>query len=267
MQSNFRALPPGLLEGKVTIITGASQGIGRTAALLFAGAGAKLLIAARRGAVIEELAREIRDSGGEVIAQETDVTDDASVKAMVQAALDAYGRLDCAFNNAGIDPPTVAPLADLPLDEFERVHAVKVTGTFLCMKHQITAMLENGGGSIVNQGSVVAARGMPHYSSAGSSQAAIGGMVRSAAAAYGPRNIRINLLETGAIMTEERLSRIPADRSEAVASNIRGYVPLGRGGRSEEVAAQAAWLLSDWSSYVSGVSLPVDGGSLAGTPL
>jgi A-factor type gamma-butyrolactone 1'-reductase (1S-forming) len=251
-------LPAGLLEDKVTIITGASQGIGKVAARMFAGAGAKVVLSARRGAIVEGLAKDIREAGGEALGLACDVTREDQVRSMVEEALRTFGRLDCALNNAGLDPTTIGRLHEIPTEEFEAIHAVKIRGTFLSMKHEIPAMIAAGGGSIVNQGSVVGVRAPATYPAASSSQSAMTGLTRSAAAAYGQDNIRVNLLETGLINTEERA----VGMYEGMEEFIRSHAPAGRGGTSEDVAAQAAWLLSDWSSFVTGISLPVDGGHI-----
>lgn len=253
--------PDGLLAGKVAIITGASQGIGQVAAFGFARAGAKVVLAARSAERIEAHARRIKEGGGDALAVVTDVKDEASVRAMVERALEAFGRLDCAFNNAGAEQHP-GPLVDTPTDVFDEVMDVKVRGIFLGMKYQVPAMLRSGGGAIVNHGSVVGIRAIGQYPAPGASQAAVIGLTRSAAAAYALSGIRINVLATGNVLTAERAA-IPITPERRAAMESRN--PMKRPGRPEEIAAAAAWLCSDWASFVTGAVIPVDGGHLAGT--
>jgi NAD(P)-dependent dehydrogenase (short-subunit alcohol dehydrogenase family) len=177
-------VPAGTLEGKVILITGASQGIGLVAAHGFALAGAKLALGARRLDLVAKAAQQITEAGFEAISFQLDVSDEASVIAAVAATVKRFGRIDGLFNNAGIDPTTHAGIAEIPLDEWRRIHAVKIDGTFLCTKHVIKAMLANGnGGSIVNNGSCVSELAPAAVPAASSSQSAITGMTRSTAAA------------------------------------------------------------------------------------
>lgn len=261
LASHERIAPDGMLQDKVIIITGASQGIGEVAAFGFAKAGATVVLAARRLDVIEQHAAEIKARGGTAIAIQTDVTKDGDCERMVETAVTTFGRLDGAFNNAGAEQ-TPGFLCDMSIDEWMLVHDVKIHGTFFSMRHEIPAMIASGGGAIVNQGSVVANRTSPMYPAPASSQAAIVGLTRVAAATYGRNNVRVNFLETGLIITEERMAAV-ADPARAAVVNA--YAPMKRYGTSIENAATAAWLLSDYASYVSGVSVPVDGAHLAGS--
>ena len=254
-------IPPGLLAGKVILITGASQGIGRISAYGFAQAGAKLALGARRGDAVKAVAEEINAAGGEAIGFGMDVTDEASVKAAVDAAVARFGRLDGAFNNAGMDPKSHGGLVDIPFDEWKAIHAVKIDGTYLSMKYEIPYMLENGKGSIVNNGSVVSERTPSRVPAPSSSQSAITGMTRSAASAYGHANIRVNMLATGLILTPERVQGYYKGQDE----RMKAFAPMQRPGTGEDVSQVAAWLLSDFSAYVNGAVIPVDGGHLAGT--
>jgi len=253
-------IPPGLLAGKVILITGASQGIGRISAYGFAQAGAKLALGARRGDAVKAVAEEINAAGGEAIGFGMDVTDEASVKAAVDAAVARFGRLDGAFNNAGRDPTIQGPLHKIPLDEWKAIHDVKIDGTYLSMKYEVPALLAAGGGAIVNNGSVVGEPSPSNFPAPSSSQSAIIGMTRSAAAAYAPHGIRVNLLATGLILTPERIEGFYKGQEE----HMRNCCPMGRPGTAEDVGQVAAWLLSDYCAYVTGVTVPVEGGRLAG---
>jgi NAD(P)-dependent dehydrogenase (short-subunit alcohol dehydrogenase family) len=242
-------VPDGMLAGKVVLIAGASQGIGESAAFGFARAGASVVLGARRVAKVEGHAAAIREFGGAAVAQPLDVADETSQREFVERALAEFGRVDGAFNNAGVDQ-TPALIDELELEEWQRVFAAKADGTFLGIKYQVPALRAAGGGAIVNHGSVVADRGLGNLPAPCASQAAIVGLTKAAAKAYGP-NIRINMLATGAIRTPERHDMYPDE--------FPG-LPLNRPGRPEEVAAVAAWLLSDYSSYQTGAVVAVDGG-------
>jgi NAD(P)-dependent dehydrogenase (short-subunit alcohol dehydrogenase family) len=252
-------IPDNLLNDKVIIITGASQGIGLVSAHGFARAGAKVVLTARRGDLVEKIAADIQREGGIALGFACDVTDESSVKNMVDRTVQKFGRLDGAFNNAGID---VKPglLADQPFDDWKRVHDVKIHGTFLSMKYEIPAMIASGGGAIVNNGSCTADHAPALYPFAASSQSAIPGMTRTAAVAYAKQNVRINMIATGLILTPERVDASYAGMEEI----LNQYAPIGRPGNAEEIAQVAAWLLSDYSSYMVGSVVTVDGGHNAG---
>lgn len=184
------------------------------------------------------------------------------MKAAVAATSDRFERIDGLFNNAGMDPITHGGLAEIPLDEWRRIHAVKIDGTFLCTKHVILAMKQGGhGGAVVNNGSCVSELAPAMVPAPSSSQSAILGMTRSAAAAYGPDNIRVNVLATGLILTPERVTGYYANQDD----RMKKFAPLRRPGTAEDVAQVAAWLLSDYSAYVTGAIIAVDGGYLAGS--
>ena len=255
-------VPAGTLQDKVVLITGASQGIGLVAAHGFALAGAKVALGARRGEIVDQVARDIIAAGGDAIGFALDVTSEDSAEAAAAAMVKRFGRIDGLFNNAGIDPTTHAGIAEIPLDEWKRICAVKIDGTFLCTKHVIKAMIAGGGGgSIVNNGSCVSELAPAMVPAASSSQSAITGMTRVTAAGYGPNGIRTNMLATGLILTPERIQGYYKDQDE----RMKRFAPLRRPGTAEDVAQVAAWLLSDYSAYVNGAIIPVDGGYLAGT--
>ncbi|WP_063047880.1 SDR family NAD(P)-dependent oxidoreductase, partial [Nocardia pseudovaccinii] len=225
-------------------------GIGAAAAYGFAKAGATVVIGARRAEHVEKHAAAINDFGGKALGLRLDVTDESSWRHFVDEAITRFGRIDGAFNNAGIDQKP-AVLDEVSLEERRDVFAVKVDGTFLGMKYQCKAMAEHGG-AIVNHGSAIAELGIGALPAPCASQAAVIGLTKSAARAYGPK-IRVNLLSTGAIMTPERVG------TDMYSAELP-IVPAKRPGRAEEVAAVAGWLLSDYASYQTGALVAVDGG-------
>lgn len=246
------------LEGKVAIITGASRGIGAAAARRFAGEGASVVLAARSQVELERLADEIRKGGGRALAVPTDVGDPASVEAMVQQTLAAFGRLDAAFNNAG-DGHRPVPLADLSLDDFDRAIRVNLRGIFLAMKYEIPAMLASGGGAIVNMSSTAGLSGVKGIAGYTAGKHGIIGLTRTAALDYAAQNIRANVLAPGPIQTE-RISQL----SDEMRQPIAAAVPMRRIGLPEEVAAAAAWLCSGEAAFITGSVLSIDGGRMAG---
>jgi len=253
-------LPAGTLQDKVVLITGAGTGIGEAAAIGFARAGAKLMLTGRRLELVEKVAEAIRREGGEASAIRTDVAEEDDVRSMVDQTLTRFGRLDCAFNNAGVEQ-TPGRVAEMSVKDLDYTWAVKGRGTFLCMKHEISAMIKSaGGGSIVNHGSVVSERTFAQYPAPAATQGAIPGLTKSAAAGHGPDNIRVNMIFTGCVLTKERAS---APNAEDRIAGLLKRTALNRVGTAEDVAAMAGWLLSDYSSFVTGVCVPVDGGNLA----
>ncbi len=246
------------LSGKVALITGASRGIGAAAARAFAQVGAITVLAARDAQALATVAQDILDAGGQTLVVPTDVGDAASVEHLVQQILDTYGRLDAAFNNAG-DNHRPTTLADITVDDFDRVLRVNLRGVFLAMKYEIPAMLKGGGGAIVNMSSAAGLRGVQGIASYVASKHGIIGLTASAALDYAEQNVRVNAIAPGPILTD-RLMNAPSEGREQVAR----AVPLRRLGQPEEVAAVAVWLCSDQASFVTGTVIPIDGGKLSG---
>jgi NAD(P)-dependent dehydrogenase (short-subunit alcohol dehydrogenase family) len=248
-----------LLEGKVAIITGASRGIGAAAAHVFAAGGATVVLAARSEDDLEAVAAQIRGAGGEALAVPTDVADPEAAERLVRQTVEAFGRLNAAFNNAG-EGHMPTPLADLALADFDTALRVNARGIFLMMKHQIPAMLAAGGGAIVNMSSTAGLAGAPGMTGYTAAKHAIVGLTETAALDYGAQGIRVNAIAPGPILTHNL-----ARADDAARARIGGRLPLHRLGQPEEVAATAAWLCSDQASFITGATIPIDGGKLAGS--
>jgi NAD(P)-dependent dehydrogenase (short-subunit alcohol dehydrogenase family) len=247
-----------LLAGKVAIITGASRGIGATAARAFADAGAAVVLAARDEQALTTLTSEIRDAGGRALAVATDVGEPAAVERLVQRTLDAYGRLDAAFNNAApTHMPT--PLAELTVDDFDRVMRGALRSVFLSMKYEIPAMLASGGGAIVNMSSTAGMLGVQRMSAYVAAKHGVIGLTASAALEYAASGIRVNAIAPGPILND----RLQALDEQHLAPVVNA-VPMRRLGLPQEIAGAAAWLCSDQASFITGATLPIDGGRLAG---
>jgi NAD(P)-dependent dehydrogenase (short-subunit alcohol dehydrogenase family) len=247
----------GLLDGKVAIITGASRGVGASAARIFAGAGAIVVLAARGDQDLGAVAKDIDAAGGRALVVPTDVVDASSVERLVERTIAEYGRLDAAFNNAG-GGYTPVPMADLPVEEFDRVVAVNLRGVFLSMKYEIPAMLESGGGVIVNMTSTVGLRGWQGLGAYVAAKHGVVGLTQSGALDYAERGIRINAVAPGSIIND-RISALPDVQRQPIAEAI----PMHRIGRPEEVGATVAWLCSNEAAFITGAVIPIDGGQLA----
>jgi len=248
----------GALEGKVAIVTGASRGIGAAAARALAEAGAAVVLAARTTQALAVVADEINVAGGRALAIPTDVIDPESVERLVERTITTFGRLDVAFNNAGAGQMP-KPLADISLEDFEVGLRANLYGAFLGMKYEIPAMLAAGGGAIVNMSSTAGLQGAPGMGPYSAAKHGVVALTKSAALDYGKSNIRVNAIAPGPIVNEQ-MSRLPEDRLQQIAR----FVPLGRLGRTEEVARAAVWLCSDDASFITGAVLSIDGGRLAG---
>ena len=246
---------------RVALITGGSQGIGAGIAATFVGAGAAVAITARSEERLEKTAVELRNAGGRVLAVPADVTDEDAVRAVVGRCIDEFGRLDFAVNNA-TDGPMPAPLADIPSDGFSLGIRTNINGTFYGMKHQIPAMLASGGGVIINMASVAGIGAVSNLSAYVSGKAGIIGLSRSAALDYADQGIRINVIAPGPILTDHL--QAAGERAQQLAAES---VPLGRIGTTNDIAACVLWLCSEDASFITGVTIPVDGGQTAGTKI
>lgn len=249
----------GLVQGKVALITGGGSGIGEAAAKLFAREGAQVMVADLDAANAARVAREIVAAGGDAAEVVADVTDESDVAAMVAAVRDRFGRLDCAFNNAGVSGAPSA-FSELGLDEWNRMIAANLTSVFLCMKHELALMAVQGSGAIVNTSSgagVVAAPGLPHYTAA---KHGVLGLTKCAAQEYAAKGIRVNAILPGTTRTP-MIEGFVAGNPELERMVSRG---IGRGtlGRPDEIAEAAVWLCSDRASFVCGESILVDGATV-----
>ena len=261
----------GNLEGRVALVTGGSSGIGRATALAFAAEGARVVVAARGVERGEMTVREIAAAGGEAIFVQADVSKAVEVEDLIAGVVEAYGRLDCAFNNAATEDGTFALTADFSEAEFERALSINLKSVWLCMKYEIRQMLrqERAGGSIVNTSSVNGLGGASQGSLYSAAKSGVLALTKSAAQEYARQGIRVNALVAGAFRTPmlERVFKQAAgdhpSGPEAVEAQYTSMIPLGRVGRPEEAAAAAVWLCSDAASYVTGHSMIVDGGMTA----
>lgn len=245
-----------LLEGKVAIVTGASSGIGRAAAKLFASAGASVVVNARREELLDRLVGELRASGGQAVAVAGDVTDEGTHQACVAAAQKEFGSLDVAFNNAGL-VGEMRPLADITLQEWARVIAVNLTSAFLGARAQIPAMLACGGGALIFTSSFVGnSVGLPGMSAYATAKAGLMGLVKGLTADYGARGIRANALVPGGTATG--MAGDAAQREWAA-----GLHAMKRIAEPDEIARAALFLASDMASFITGSALWVDGGNAA----
>jgi NAD(P)-dependent dehydrogenase (short-subunit alcohol dehydrogenase family) len=249
-----------LLKGKVALVTGASSGIGRASALTFARAGARVIVADVVVAGGEETVRLITAAGGEAIFVKADMAKAAEVEAMVNAAVAAFGRLDCAHNNAGIEGVT-ATTSDYPEDDWERVININLKGVWLCMKYEIPQMLKQGSGAIVNTASGAGLVGVPRMPAYVASKHGVVGLTRTAALEYAKAGIRVNAVCPGVIQTP-MVERVTSSRPGMIEKMIAAE-PIGRMGKPEEIAEAAVWLCSDAASFVTGHAMSVDGGALA----
>jgi len=244
-------------SGKVALVTGGTSGIGKTTAIEFARAGAKVVLTGRREKEGAQVVAEIKKLGGEAAFVRADVAKDADVKRMVDFTVDKFGRLDIAFNNAGVE--WKGSLDQATEAEYRRIFDINVWGVLNSMRHEIPVMLKNGGGAIVNTSSVAGHVGLGQVSVYNASKHAVEGLTKSVALEFAKQNIRINAIAPGVIATE-MWDRFAGDE---LRDQVASIIPVARIGASEEIAAAVLYLCSDNAKFTTGTSLVVDGGFIA----
>ncbi len=252
----------GMLEGKTILITGGGRGIGRATALVAAREGANVVVSDLTPEGIEETVSLVNAAGGQARAVTGDVTSAAAVDEMMKTAIDAFGRVDAAFNNAGIAPYQVDAAgkntADWSEEAFDRMIAVNLKGVWLCMRAELRHMLESGGGAIVNTASIAGLIGIRTSSAYTAAKHGVVGLTKTAAVEYGTNNVRINSVCPGFIETD--MTKVTMENR---GDEVRAMIPFKRMGTAEEIAEMVCWLCSDHASYVSGANFNVDGGYIA----
>ncbi|ADB38214.1 glucose 1-dehydrogenase [Spirosoma linguale] len=246
-----------LFAGKVAFVTGAGTGIGRATALAFSSRGASVVIADVAEETLQETAQLIEKQGGHSLAVVCDVTQEKQIKMALDKAIDTFGRLDYAFNNAGVEQPK-APLADIEVAEWDRIINTDLRSMFLCMKHEIPLLLSQGGGAIVNTSSGAGVKGIEGQTAYAAAKHGIIGLTKSAALDYAAQNIRINAVCPGFIDTP-MMDRFSGGTEEG-RHEVISQEPIGRAGKPEEIADAVIWLCSEASSFIVGHALVVDGG-------
>jgi NAD(P)-dependent dehydrogenase (short-subunit alcohol dehydrogenase family) len=251
----------GDLQGKVALITGGTSGIGRDTAILFAKHGAKVVVTGRRKQEGEETAKLARAAGGEALSLQGDVSKTADVQMFVQKTVEKFGRLDVAFNNAGIEG-TWIPIVDLPEEQFDQVSAINIKGVWLCLKYEMQQMLkQGGGGAIVNMSSVAGLMGNAGSSAYVASKHAVIGLSRTAALEGAAHGIRVNTVCPAVIVTpmaERAFGDLDANK------RLIAMHPIGRFGKPTEIAEAVLWMCSEKASFMTGHDIVLDGGMLAG---
>src|SRR6266404_5701793 len=245
--------------GKVALVTGGTSGIGKATAIALAGAGAKVVLTGRREKEGAQVVAEIKKLGGDAAFVRGDIAKDADVKSMVDFTVERFGKLDIAFNNAGVE--WKGPVDQATEAEYRRIFDINVWGVLNSMRHEIPVMLKNGGGAIVNTSSVAGHVGLAQVSVYIASKHAVEGLTKSVALEFAKQNIRINAVAPGAIATE-MFDRFAGKHSE-VLDSLQSLIPVGRIGASEEIAAAVLYLCSDNAKFTTGTSIVVDGGFIA----
>jgi NAD(P)-dependent dehydrogenase (short-subunit alcohol dehydrogenase family) len=252
-----------LMEGKAGLVTGAGSGIGRATAIAFAREGAKVIVSDINEEFGNETVRLISEAGGESTFFNCDVSDEEQVKALVETTVSIYGKLDFAFNNAGYNGE-FAPLGEIETSTWDRVIKINLYSTFYSMKHEINAMLKTGGGAIVNTASGAGLIGINNNAPYNAAKFGVVGITRNAAMDYGTKGIRVNALAPGSTMTPMMANAFKQNPGPEFEESILGGIPMRKLAEPEDQANAVVWLCSDQAKMITGVSLPVDGGYLAG---
>lgn len=249
-----------ILENKVALVTGGTSGIGKATAIALGVAGAKVVFSGRREKEGENTANSMRQSGTECLFVRSDVSSESEVKVLIQKTVESYGRIDCAFNNAGIES-SAKPLHEQSIEHFDNLMAINVRGLFLCMKYEIQQMMTQGSGVIINNSSVSGLTAFAGTSPYVASKHAVMGLTRAAALDYAKQGIRINAVNPGLIATE-MLDRF-SNKDPGIEQQLASIVPMDRMGQPGEIAATVVFLCSDAASYITGQSIVIDGGYTA----
>lgn len=250
----------GTLEGKIALVTGGGSGIGQATSLTFAREGAKVVVADVNADGGEETVSNIKEAGGDAFFVHADVSRALDVEAMVKTAVQTFGRLDCAFNNAGISSSGGGATHEYPEDIWDRVVSINLKGVWLCLKYEIAQMLEQGGGAVVNTASAAGLVGLRNATAYVAAKHGVVGLTKTAALEYAQQGIRVNAVCPGYIDTPmtEALRSDPERLASVIARE-----PIGRVGTPQEIAESVAWLCSDAASFVTGHAMAVDGGYVA----
>jgi NAD(P)-dependent dehydrogenase (short-subunit alcohol dehydrogenase family) len=250
----------GRVDGKVALITGGGSGIGRATALLFGREGAKVVVADYNTEGGDRTVKTINEAGGAALFHAADVSNPQNVEALIKKGVESYGRLDCAFNNAGIEGE-FATTPKCSMENWQRVISINLTGVFLCMKYEIEQMLKNGGGAIVNTASAAGLVGLAGSSAYVAAKHGVAGLTKTAALEFARKGIRVNAVCPGFIrtpMVERGLDKGMVSEDQIIAAE-----PMHRMGKPEEIAEAVLWLCSEASSFVTGLPMPIDGGYVA----
>ena len=241
-------------QGKIAFITGAASGIGRATAVAFAAEGARVAILDRSADALRDAEAAVRQAGGELLAIPCDVSEPEQVEAAVARTIETFGRLDIAFNNAGVENKA-SPVAEIELDEWDRILDINLRGTFICMKHELAQMVRQRSGVVINTSSGAGIRGVAGGAAYAASKHAIIGLTKSAALDYAKSNIRVNAILPGNIETPMMDRFTGGDMQKAI-----DLEPVGRLGKPEEIADAVLWMSADLGAFVTGASISVDGG-------